>query len=82
MAITKCPHCDGTFFEIKEASPQGAAYKSIFIQCSGCGAPFAAQDYYNVGALLTGQEALIKELSGKVDELDHNVRAILQTLQR
>jgi hypothetical protein len=86
MAITKCPHCEGTFFEIKESAPQGAAYKAIFIQCSGCGAPFAAQDYYNLGALLKEQEAKIAELFQKVDQkfdqLDYQIRAILQALQR
>ena len=82
MAITKCPHCDGAFFEIKEAAPRGAAYKSVFIQCSSCGAPFAAQDYFNVGALLKEQEGLIENLSRKVDQMDHNVQTILQVLQR
>ena len=82
MAITKCPHCKGARFEIKEVAPQGAAYKSVFIQCSGCGAPFAAQDYFNLGTLLKDQEEKIASLSQKVDQLDQNTRAILQALQQ
>ncbi len=82
MALTKCPHCKGGFFEIQEAEPRGSAFKAMFIQCSKCGAPFAAQDYYNVGALLKDQEAKIADLSRKVDQLDYNIQEILQALQR
>ena len=82
MAFTTCPHCKGTYFEIKEVEPRGAAYKTVFIQCSGCGAPFAAQDYFNIGSLLQGQEKKIADLSRKVDQLDYNIQEILQGLQR
>ena len=82
MAFTTCPHCKGTYFEVKEAAPRDAVYKSIFIQCSGCGAPFAAQDYFNIGTLLKDQEEKIANLSRKVDQLDYNIQAILQTVQR
>ena len=81
MAISKCPHCAGAFFEIKPVEPRGAAYKSIFIQCSKCGAPFAAQDFFNLGALLKDQEAKIVDLSRKIDQLDGNIRVIHQALQ-
>ena len=80
MAQSKCPHCGTARFELKQASPTGASYKSYLIQCSKCGAPFAAQEYYNTGALMEEQKKTIAELSRKVDQLDHNIRAILQVL--
>ena len=82
MARTKCPHCEGSLFEVKEISPSGAAYVSLFIQCSGCGAPVTAQEYFNISALMENQKEQIAELSRKVDQLDHNVRTIHQALQQ
>ena len=82
MALSKCPHCDGKIFELQEVSPIGAAYKSTFVQCSGCGAPVGAMDYFNVGTLLKNQEAKIDELSRKVDQIDYSLQLIAQALQR
>ena len=36
MALTKCPHCKGGFFEIKGAEPRGAAYKSVVPHTNVC----------------------------------------------
>ena len=82
MVLSKCPHCQGGFFELKEASPRGAAYKSLFIQCSKCGAPFAAHEHHNISVLLEKQEKKIVALSRKIDQLDHNLRVILQAIQQ
>ena len=49
MAFSKCPHCKSGSFEIATKEPSGSAYKQIFTQCSGCGAPFGVSDYYNLG---------------------------------
>lgn len=82
MAISKCPHCKGTAFELKENSPRDSRFRIYFIQCSGCGAPFATMDYFNTGTLMEKQEKKIAELSEKMDQLDHTTRAILATVQR
>lgn len=52
MAISKCPKCDSTFFEIKEAEPRNSSFKIMFIQCSSCGAVVGVTDYYNTSTLL------------------------------
>ena len=38
MAISKCPKCECTRFELKEANINGSAYRMYFVQCSSCGA--------------------------------------------
>ncbi|HGH4615002.1 TPA: hypothetical protein ACJIWM_000731 [Enterobacter bugandensis] len=53
MALTTCPKCTSTRFELKETAVTGSRYKVLFIQCSSCGAAVGVQDYYNIGELLT-----------------------------
>jgi len=53
MAISRCPKCEGSYFEMVENSNvQGAKFKIMFIQCSSCGSVVGTTDYYNVPTLL------------------------------
>ena len=52
MAISRCPKCESSRFELKEAALQGAAYKHMFTQCASCGTVVGVTDYYNVPSLL------------------------------
>ncbi|KQN68085.1 hypothetical protein ASE99_01605 [Serratia sp. Leaf51] len=52
MAITTCPKCPNTSFEIKETSIKGANFRMYFIQCSACGAAIGVQPFYDTNALL------------------------------
>ena len=52
MAMSRCPKCENSSFELKEASPRGSSYKFNFIQCASCGAVVGVADYWNVPILL------------------------------
>lgn len=52
MAISSCPKCSSSHFEMNEAVPSGSKYKVMFIQCSSCGAVVGITDYYNIPFLL------------------------------
>lgn len=53
MAISRCPKCEGTRFELKEnGSVLGAKFKLMFVQCAACGAVVGVTDYFNVPAML------------------------------
>jgi predicted nucleic-acid-binding Zn-ribbon protein len=52
MAITTCPKCPSTTFEMKEGRVNGSKYRLFFIQCSRCGAAIGVQEFFNSGALL------------------------------
>lgn len=89
MAFSKCGKCGGGFFEIQQNEPTKSAYKVFFVQCSSCGTPIGVTDYYNSGALLKKQEEAIEQLSGqvrnlsgKIDHVDHVLRQIAQHLNR
>lgn len=53
MAISTCPKCDNTCFEIVEHSPIGSNFKLMFIQCNQCGAVVGVTDFYNLGEMTT-----------------------------
>lgn len=52
MAITTCPKCPSTYFELKEAKVSGSRYRTFFVQCSSCGAAIGIKDYFNEAELL------------------------------
>lgn len=52
MAISTCPKCESTIFEIRENSPRNSNFKFIFVQCASCGAVVGAMDYFNIGTML------------------------------
>lgn len=60
MAISKCPKCGHTFFELKEANISGSAYRMYFVQCSSCGAVVGVVPFTNT-------EYLIRRLAEKLN---------------
>ena len=52
MAISKCPACSLTRFEMKTLEPEGSKFKLSAVQCASCGAVLGITDYYNVPSLL------------------------------
>jgi hypothetical protein len=52
MAVSNCPKCESTAFEIKAGEAKGSKHKLMFIQCASCGAVAGVTDYYNIPFLL------------------------------
>lgn len=73
MAISKCPKCDSTFFELVEKVPSGSAFKLMFVQCSRCGSVVGTMDYWNIGTKII-------ELEKKVDSISHGNNSISSDL--
>ena len=63
MAISTCPKCPSTFFEVVEHEPRNSKFKLSFVQCALCGAVVAARDYFNTGVLLERQDKAIKAIA-------------------
>jgi hypothetical protein len=82
MAYSKCPKCEGRSFEVVEQSPENAAYKFMFVQCSGCGSPFGVADYFNIGSLLQGQKKQLQDLEGRLSTIEAALEGILNSLRR
>ena len=53
MATSKCPRCDSTFFEAKEANVSGSDWRYMFIQCASCGSVVGVQDIFNVPNMIS-----------------------------
>lgn len=62
MALSTCPHCDSNHFEVTTQEPTRSNYKIVFVQCSGCGAPFSAMPFYNEFDKLVDIETRIKRI--------------------
>jgi len=66
MAFSRCPHCKGSSFELKEVEPSQSKYKLNFVQCSSCGAPFGVTEYMNITAMLERQNEAIRSIANTV----------------
>jgi predicted nucleic-acid-binding Zn-ribbon protein len=77
---TKCAKCENSSFEIQTIEPAGSNFKFIAVQCRSCKAPFAATDFYNIGALLKDQEKKIDALTSHMANVDHVLRQVVQIL--
>lgn len=82
FTATTCPHCKNKSFELHEEPISGANYRMFFVQCSQCGAPITAVEYFDAGALLKGQETKLKEIETKIDHLDSLLRRVANALPR
>jgi transposase-like protein len=82
MAWSKCPHCNGGYFELVGKEPANAAYKLQFVQCSSCGAPFGVTEYYNLGQLLKKQEEAVADLGQRLRSIEHSLHQIAQAMRR
>lgn len=53
MAVSKCPKCEGTTFELKETDKvRGTHFPICFIQCITCGTVVGVTDTHNVPDLI------------------------------
>lgn len=52
MALTRCPHCRGTRYEIVEQTPDKSNFVLQFVQCATCGAPVSVLENYNISWLV------------------------------
>lgn len=82
MAYSKCGSCNGTSFEMVEASPRGSRFKLSFIQCASCGVVIGVMDYNNIGADLEGVKKQIKNLQAVTSNIDHNLAVLSQRINR
>lgn len=83
MAISKCPKCDNTFFELVENSPAKSKYKLSFVQCSRCGAVVGAMDYLNIGTVLNQVEEKLENIEkslNNVNSINNNLNIVNQNI--
>jgi len=83
MAISKCPKCDNTYFEVAHNSPSKSNYKLMFVQCSKCGAVVGTMDYYNIGTKIEELEKKVENLSFSSDSIstiNNNLSVINQNV--
>jgi predicted nucleic-acid-binding Zn-ribbon protein len=52
MAVSNCPKCESTSFELKAGEAKGSKHKLMYIQCASCGGVVGVTDYYNIPFLL------------------------------
>ena len=78
--LSKCGSCGGFSFGIKEVSPQGTAFKKIFIQCSSCGVPVGVTDFFDTHSGIEGVKVKIKELDSKLNGIEYTLRQMVTVL--
>ena len=83
--MSKCGSCNGMSFKIVEQSPDGSAFKLLFVQCSVCNVPVGVMEFFNTGAKIEEQTKLLKKdlsvISEQVTSLDHAVRQLVSNLR-
>jgi len=67
MAISKCGHCNGTSFELKEHTPAGSQYSIYFVQCATCGSVVGTMDNRSVPVLMDLQNEAIKKIASALN---------------
>lgn len=72
-----CKNCEGTIFEVVEQSPTNANYKMFFVQCSTCGQPIGALEYYAGWVKMNSIEEKVKKLELKIDNLEYLLRILI-----
>lgn len=81
MAFSKCPKCDSSFFEVKEAEPNNSAYKLIFVQCSSCGSVVGTMPYFDAGVISKDNQEQITSIKQQLNSLEYTIAQIAQALQ-
>jgi hypothetical protein len=82
MAISTCVKCNGHHFEVKEAEPNNAKYKQVFVQCAGCGAVVGVVPYYDPGVVSKDNQQALGAIDGKLDHIVQELRRIKQALNQ
>ncbi len=82
MAASVCPHCQNQTFELQEGQIGGIHRKLLFVQCTGCGAPFGAVESHEAAlgrahdARLQSIEKQIQNISAAVGHIGRIVGAL------
>lgn len=68
MALSSCPKCHKTEFDLAEKQLRGNGYttKVLFVQCASCGAVIGVLDYFNATHILREIEAKLDRILDKV----------------
>ena len=81
MALSKCPKCESTNFEVVVKEPSKSNYKLIFVQCGSCGCVVGTMDYFNIGTKIAEVEKKVDALSLGASNL-HSVNNNLDVINR
>jgi len=82
MAWSTCPKCDSHKFDYVENSPDGSAYKLMFVQCSSCGAVVGVMDYLSIGTQNEQLKEEIKVLTKEVERSQYTLNHIVNLLNQ
>ena len=63
MAMSQCPKCAHTSFELKQTRVQDSNYDLYFVQCSKCGAPFGVIEGRNTTDMFMEQNRLLNQIA-------------------
>ena len=80
--MSTCAKCGGHLFRLEEKEPSGSAVKVYFVQCTACGAPIGALDYFDNSSLIQGLEKKINQLTSSVNDLDYKLTVIAQRIRQ
>lgn len=82
MAWTACAKCANRFFELSEHEPTGSRVKINLVQCSSCGTPVGAMEYYNAGSLLKIQEKTLNDLSSRLSRVENLLMNLVSAMRQ
>ena len=66
MAVSACPPCKKTSFELADASISKTKQKNLFVQCSACGAVVAVMSTKDAGLMASDCLTEIRQLRKEV----------------
>ena len=81
MAVSKCPKCNNSFFELSENSPSNSRFKFYLVQCSSCGSVVGVTDFFHVPTVLDKLEKKIDSQTSNSDIIQ-NLNVINQNIAR
>ena len=79
--LSTCAKCDGHLFELSQQEPAGSKFKIQFVQCSKCGSPIGAMEYFNSGAKLENLEKQVIQLGGRLNDIQNALTNIQNSLK-
>lgn len=82
FSSAKCGHCGQSGTKIEMIEPNGSQYKQAAICCSHCNSILGVTGYYDTGTLLKSQEKEIADLKRQLAQVDYNLRALIDGLNR
>jgi hypothetical protein len=80
-----CSNCGNRVFEIEEDSPLGSKFKLLFVQYASCGVPVSVLDYFNIGAMIEDQDAVVADHTQRLHRIEglfRNLTDIVEDLRR